>query len=91
MLYKGKSKIEGWGLFTDEKILKGEYIGTFKLAKAKYVTKFSIAKDGKWYRAICILKHSNHSTRPNAEVDEDLNMWALKTIKPAGDRDWETL
>lgn len=88
MLYKAKSKIEGMGLFTDSKIEKDEYIGTFKTTNAKYITKFSIHDGKRWRRAICILKYANHSINPNAYVDDNLNMYALKTINPKEEITW---
>lgn len=88
MLYKAKSKISGNGLFTDEKILKDEYIGTFKTVEAKYITKFSIVLKGEWRRAICILRFANHSKNPNVRVTPGLKMYAIKDIKPGTEICW---
>lgn len=89
MLYKGKSKIEGNGLFSREDIKKGDYIGTFEVVEAKYVTKFSIWYKNKWHRAICVLKYANHSKKPNVEVSESLYMYALKDIKAGTEIVWD--
>ena len=89
MLYKKKSRISGNGLFTDSNLYKGTLIGTFKTVPAIYSTKFSILSKSGWRRAVCILKYSNHSSKPNAWVDDDLNMWALKRIKPGEEITWD--
>lgn len=81
-LIKAKSKIHGYGLFSDTSIKKGELIGEFKVSKAKYETKFSIWLDGEMYRATNILKYSNYSSSPNAYVEFPY-MYAKKNI-PAG-------
>lgn len=90
-LYKKKSSIEGNGLFTASEIKKDEYIGTFTVVPAIYETKFTIYHEGLKLRATCILKYSNHSENPNAWVDDDLNMWALKDIKAKEEITWEYL
>ena len=68
-LSRRKSKIEGHGLFTDTIIKKNELIGEFEITESRYETKFSIVVDDIRYRALGILKYSNHSSTPNARVD----------------------
>ena len=87
MLYKGKSNIEGNGLFSDTEIQKGDFIGTFQVTESVYETKFSIWLDGVRYRALGILKYSNSSSRPNAYV-EFPNMYAKKRIRAGTEIVW---
>lgn len=88
-LYVAKSKIDGRGLFSSKIIPKCRIIGTFEVTKAKYDTIYTIYIDDKPYRAINILKYSNHSDKPNAKVDGDLNMWALQDIAPGEEITWD--
>lgn len=87
-LYTEKSKIEGKGLFSDENISKGEWIGQFEVRKATYKTRFTIWVGDVPHRAVNVLKWANHSSDPNAWVDEDLNMWALRCIKSGEEITW---
>lgn len=68
-LYKSKSKIHGYGLFSSTSIRKGDVIGIFEHAPAIYHTRYTLWLDETPYRITNILKYSNHSNKPNAYVD----------------------
>ena len=88
MLYKGKSRIHGNGLFTMHPIQKGEVIGEFDLAPAIYETMFTIWIDDDPFRALGVLKYSNHSSKPNTEIDFP-EMIALRDIKSGEELTWD--
>ena len=88
MLYKGKSRIHGNGLFTTDPIQKGEVIGEFDLAPAIYETMFTIWIDCVPNRALGVLKYSNHSSKPNTEIDFP-EMIALRDIKSGEELTWD--
>ena len=82
-VYKGKSKIQGTGLFANLAFKPGDLIGKFKGARTN--------KDGKhvlWvydgsgfipFKIKNIMKFANHSSQPNAEVI-GLEMFSLREI-----------
>ena len=88
-LYTKKSKIQGKGLFSDVEITKGDWIGSFEGRKAIYKTRFTLWVGNVPYRIVNVLKWANHSSTPNAEVDEDQNMWALECIKVGDEILWD--
>ena len=88
MLYKKKSKIHGYGLFSDKPFKKGDLIGEFKIKPAIYHTKFSIYVDDQHFKAVNILKYSNHSKNPNCEIDFP-RLIAKKDIKINEELVWD--
>ena len=89
MLYKAESDVHGYGLFSDTPIYKGELVGKFSILPAVYNTKFSIWFDDDHFRATNILKYSNHSSNPNAEVNGDtLELIAISDIPAHSEIFW---
>ena len=88
IVYSGRSKIHGNGLFAKQKIKKGSYIGTYKGPETTdndtYVLwvyengedKDPIGRDGR-----NILRYLNHKKKCNAEFD-GFDLYAIKTISP---------
>ncbi len=90
-LYVGKSKIQGKGIFAEEKIKKGEHIAFIEGELVKKVTKN--AKDAAsiplWYGITdkiwlnpknTIWRYFNHSCEPNTAIIGKRKLIALKTI-----------
>lgn len=91
-VYKGKSKISGYGLFVKEKVKKGEricYIKGQKKFKINRSIKDTLAnpdwvgvRKNWWIDPIPPFKFLNHSCNPNAGIKGSVTLCALRNIKP---------
>lgn len=92
-LYVGKSKIEGKGIYTQEKIKKGEFIAYLDGIFVKKISKNT--KDAQsiplWYGITdsiwldpqnTIWRYFNHSCEPNTAIVGRKKVIALKSILP---------
>lgn len=92
-LYVSKSNIQGNGLFTSEKVKRGEFIAFIEGQLVKKITKNS--KDAKsiplWYGITdkiwldpqnTIWRYFNHSCEPNTAIIGKKKVVALKNILP---------
>ena len=78
-----KSAIHGKGLFAQNKINKGDLIGTIKYNPVKKDGPYVLWLDEKiGIKVNSDLKYINHNPKPNACYCEDLQVVALKNIKP---------
>lgn len=80
-----ESIIHGNGLFATETIKKGTLIGHFKGRRVKKDGTHVLwiqDDDENWYglRVINDLKYMNHSSKPNAEIGDNLEVIAIKKI-----------
>lgn len=68
-LIKKRSKIQGYGIFTKDKIKKGKVIHNISLKKILKVPKKRLARIGKnKYVSDKILNYINHSCNPSAKL-----------------------
>ena len=84
-LYVAKSPIHGKGVFARGWIREGALIGRYAGPRARrdgpYV--LWVPKGRRWVgiSGRNKLRYLNHSSRPNAELEED-ELWSLRTIEP---------